>query len=144
MRCSERETENHSLMRRDARVGEQPLELRSLVHEQLVLGVGAESHYPLDPSPVVPRPVEEHDLACGREVGHVPLEIPLAALAFGRLLERHHREPRGFRCSVKRLMVPPLPAASRPSNRMTMRVPESFTQFCSFSSSIWRKRFSTS
>ena len=29
------------------------------------------------------------------------------------------RAPRGLRCSVNRLMVPPLPAASRPSNRTT-------------------------
>ena len=38
-------------------------------------------------------------------------------------------------CSMKRLMVPPLPAASRPSNSMTMRWPVSSTQRCAFSSS---------
>ena len=31
------------------------------------------------------------------------------------------RAPRGLRCSIKRLMVPPLPAASRPSKMHTMR-----------------------
>ena len=36
---------------------------------------------------------------------------------------------------MKRLMVPPLPAASRPSNRITTRWPVSFTQICSWSSS---------
>jgi hypothetical protein len=30
---------------------------------------------------------------------------------------------------VKRLIVPPLPAASRPSNRTTILVPEFFSQF---------------
>ncbi len=44
--------------------------------------------------------------------------------------------PRGFRCSVKRLIVPPLPAASRPSNTSTIRSPVDFTQFCSLTSSI--------
>src|SRR5271157_395098 len=32
-------------------------------------------------------------------------------------------------------MMPPLPAASRPSNRMTMRAPVFFTQSCSLTSS---------
>ena len=43
--------------------------------------------------------------------------------------------PRGLRCSVKRLIVPPLPAASRPSNTSTIRCPVDFTQFCSLTSS---------
>ena len=43
---------------------------------------------------------------------------------------------------MKRLMVPPLPAASRPSNRMTMRWPVSLAQACSFSSSTCRRNFS--
>ena len=37
---------------------------------------------------------------------------------------------------MKRLIVPPLPAASRPSKTMTRRSPVSLTQLCSFSSSI--------
>jgi ABC-type transport system involved in cytochrome bd biosynthesis fused ATPase/permease subunit len=40
------------------------------------------------------------------------------------------RAPRGFKFSIKRLMVPPLPAASRPSNRTIKRKPEAFTQYC--------------
>ena len=48
--------------------------------------------------------------------------------------------PRGFRCSVNRLIVPPLPAASRPSNTITIRCPVSFTQFCSLTSSICSSR----
>ena len=43
--------------------------------------------------------------------------------------------PRGFRCSVNRLIVPPLPAASRPSNTITMCSPVDLTQFCSLTSS---------
>ena len=44
---------------------------------------------------------------------------------------------------MNRLMVPPLPAASRPSNTITTRWPVSFTHACSFSSStcswyFWR------
>ena len=46
------------------------------------------------------------------------------------------RAPRGFRCSVNRLIVPPLPAASRPSKISTTFCPVSLTQLCSFSSSI--------
>ena len=37
---------------------------------------------------------------------------------------------------MKRLIVPPLPAASRPSNTSTIRCPVDFTQFCSLTSSI--------
>ncbi len=54
------------------------------------------------------------------------------------------RAPRGFRCSVNRLIVPPLPAASRPSKRITSRSSRSFTQCWSFSSSIWRARLAFS
>ena len=41
---------------------------------------------------------------------------------------------------MKRLIVPPLPAASRPSNTITMRCPVDFTQFCSLTSSTWSGR----
>jgi hypothetical protein len=37
---------------------------------------------------------------------------------------------------MNRLMVPPLPAASRPSNTITRRCPVSPTQYCNFNSSI--------
>ena len=43
---------------------------------------------------------------------------------------------RGFRCSMKRLIVLPLPAASRPSKTTTNRPPVSLTQYCSLSNSI--------
>ena len=54
------------------------------------------------------------------------------------------RAPRGFRCSMKRLIVPPLPAASRPSNTITSRCPDRFTQYCSLSNSICSSRLSRS
>jgi hypothetical protein len=41
-------------------------------------------------------------------------------------------------------MVPPLPAASRPSKTTTSFSPDSFTQFCSLSSSTCSRRFDTS
>ena len=45
---------------------------------------------------------------------------------------------------MKRLIVPPLPAASRPSNKITCRPPEALIQFCILSSSICSSRFSYS
>ena len=50
----------------------------------MVLGVRAEAHHPFDPGAVVPRPVEQHDLAGGRQVGDVALEVPLRPLPLGR------------------------------------------------------------
>jgi hypothetical protein len=47
----------------------------------------AEAHDPLDAGPVVPRPVEHHDLAGIRQVLHIPLEVPLGAFLLGRLLQ---------------------------------------------------------
>ena len=40
------------------------------------------------PGPVVPTAVEQHDLAGGRQVRDVALEVPLALLAFGGGAER--------------------------------------------------------
>jgi hypothetical protein len=42
----------------------------------------------------------------------------------------------GLRKAVIRLIVPPLPAASRPSKMARIRSPFSFMNFCSFISSI--------
>ena len=39
------------------------------------------------------------------------------------------RAARGLRCSMKRLIVPPLPAASRPSNKITCLPPVSEAQY---------------
>ena len=45
---------------------------------------------------------------------------------------------------MNRLMVPPLPAASRPSNRITCLAPVSWVQYWNFSSSICSWYFSSS
>jgi hypothetical protein len=45
---------------------------------------------------------------------------------------------------MKRLIVPPLPAASRPSNKITCFVPVHCDQSWNFSSSIWSAYFSSS
>ena len=73
-----------------AAAGEVALELGHLAQELGVLGIGAEPHHPLDPGAVVPGAVEEHDLALGRQVLDVALEVPLALFDRRRLLERDH------------------------------------------------------
>ena len=45
---------------------------------------------------------------------------------------------------MNRLMVPPLPAASRPSNSSTCLVPVSAAQVWNFSSSTWSRYFCSS
>jgi hypothetical protein len=74
----------------DAGAHEHALELRHVVEELLHLIGGGETHDALDAGAVVPRAVEEHDLAARRQVRHITLEIPLAALALGRSRQRHH------------------------------------------------------
>ena len=67
-----------------------PLEPRTAAEELLHLFLGAEAHDPLDAGAVVPAAVEDHDLAGGGQVFDVALEVPLGALAFGGLGQRHH------------------------------------------------------
>ena len=95
------------LEQQDAAVGEHALQLRRLAHELQVLQRRTEAHDPLDAGAVVPGAVEEDHLAGGGQVLDVALEIPLALLLGGRFLQATIRAPRGFRCSMKRLMVPP-------------------------------------
>src|SRR5690348_1077747 len=54
------------------------------------------------------------------------------------------RNTRGLTRSVIRLIVPPLPAVSRPSNTMQIFAPVAFTHSCSATSSPWRGRSSCS
>ena len=54
------------------------------------------------------------------------------------------RATRGLRCSETRLIVPPLPAASRPSKTTTSRVPSVRTHSWSFTSSVCRRSSSRS
>ena len=50
--------------------------------------LGAEAHHALDAGAVVPAAVEQHDLAAGRQMRDVALEIPLRALALARRRQR--------------------------------------------------------
>ncbi len=74
---------------------EHALQLGSLAHELQVLLAVAEPHDALDTAAVVPRAVEQHDLATPRQMANVALEEPLGPLVVGRLVERHDpRTPR--------------------------------------------------
>ena len=71
------------LAQQDPVLDEHPLEDRGLVQEAAVLVGGAEAHDPLDAGAVVPGAVEQGDLAGGRQVRDVALEVPLRQLALG-------------------------------------------------------------
>src|SRR5258708_28371264 len=60
-----------------------PLDHGDHRYEPLVILIGDEVHYPLDPGPVVPRAVEEDDLARRREMRDVALNENLGLLAVG-------------------------------------------------------------
>jgi hypothetical protein len=68
----------------DAGAHQHALELRHGAEELLVFVRRAEAHDVLDAGAVVPAAVEQHDLACCRQVRHVALEVPLRALAIVR------------------------------------------------------------
>ena len=107
-------------MQADAVLDEHPLEDRAVPQEALVLLGRAVVQDALDARAVVPAAVEQHDLpGCG-QVLDVALEVPLAALALGGRRERHDPGLAGLSC-VTRLIVEPLPAASRPSKTTTTR-----------------------
>jgi hypothetical protein len=63
-----------------------------------VLLACAVAHHFLDAGPVVPRPVEEHDLSGSWQVCDIAVEVPLAAFSFGRLGQSD--DPRGTRVEV--------------------------------------------
>src|SRR6185295_10893085 len=71
------------LQQNNPRADQHPLELGAGPHELGVLLIGAESHDVLDPRPVVPASIEQHDLAGGRQVLYVALEVPLGPLSIG-------------------------------------------------------------
>ena len=58
----------------------------------LGLFLRAEAHDPLDAGPVVPAAVEDDDLARGREMRHVALDVHLRLLALGRSGQGHDPE----------------------------------------------------
>ncbi len=79
----------------DVALHEHPLEFRTLAHELEIFLLRAEAHHALDAGAVVPRAVEQDDFALRGQVLRVALEVPLAALGLGRLVEGHDaRSPR--------------------------------------------------
>ena len=78
------------LEQQDAGADHHLLQFRRLAHELEIVVRLAEAHHPLDSGPVVPGPVEQHDLSARRQVLDIALEVPLALLALGRLVQRHH------------------------------------------------------
>ena len=95
---------------------------------------------PFDAGSVVPRTDRTARSPRGGKVVDVALEVPLGGLALRWLLEGDHRRFGVQVLHMKRLIVPPLPAAPLPSNRTTTRAPDSSTQFWSWSSSICKSR----
>ena len=93
---------------------------------------GVEAHDALDAGAIVPAPVEDQDLAGSRELRDIALDEDLRFLAVARRRQRHHAEdPRDPIRSVMRRIIPPFPAASRPSKMTTILWPVAFTQ-------VWR------
>ena len=99
--------------------------------EAAVLLWRAEPHHPLDPGPVVPGPVHQHDFArqpagarrsAGSTTGSARRSVGAGSATI--------RATRGFRNSVTRLIVLPLPAASRPSKTTSTRAPDVRTHSC--------------
>ncbi len=86
--CSSSLTENQYLIKHDAVLDQQTFEDRALPKEPVVLRGGAETQHALHAGAVVPAAVEQDDLACGRQLLHVPLEVPLRGLALGGLGQR--------------------------------------------------------
>src|ERR1700730_2886538 len=68
----------------DAAVDDELLDGRAEFEEALVLLARAEAHDVFDAGAVVPAPVEDHDLAAGREALDIALHVHLALLAVGR------------------------------------------------------------
>src|SRR5258706_495340 len=65
---------------------------RAVLEKVLCLVVGAEAHHPLDQRSVVPTAIEDHDLARGRKVRNITLNVNLRFLAVGRSGQRDDPE----------------------------------------------------
>ena len=66
------------------------LEFRAGAQKFLVFLVGAESHHPFHPGPVVPAAVKEDHLTGSRQMRHIALKIPLGFLFLGGGTQRNH------------------------------------------------------
>src|SRR5690554_5726080 len=74
----------------DATAHQIAFELRGLADELLVLCAGTETHDTLNPCPVVPGTIKQHDLPARRQMLDVPLKLPLALLDVSRLFQGNH------------------------------------------------------
>src|ERR1700739_2993654 len=73
------------------------LERRRHLQKPLGLFVGAKAHHPLDPGPVVPAAIEDHDLSSRGKMRDVALRVHLRLLPFGRCGKRDDPEDaRGY------------------------------------------------
>ena len=113
--------------------------------EALRLLLVAEAHDALDAGAVVPAAIEEHDLARRRASA-----ARSAAGTSGSSRDRvgagsaTTRKTRGLTRSVIALIVPPLPAPSRPSKTTHTLSPACTTHCCSLTSSPCRRASSLS
>ena len=80
-------------------------------HKIFVFIVGAKTHHRFNHGPVVPTPVEQHDLAAGRQVGHVALEVPLAFLTIGGLAKGYDAGDPGIEVLCDPLDHPAFPGS---------------------------------
>lgn len=126
----------------DARARQHLFELRHAAEEFLVLFVVAETHDPLDPGTVVPAAVEQDDLATGRQVRDVALEIPLGLLAVVRRGQRGDPADPRVEALGDALDHAALARRVAPLERITTLCPVCTTQFCSFTSSRCRRNSS--
>jgi hypothetical protein len=109
------------LEQHDLRAHQHALEFQAGKQKLLHLLGGAKAHHLLHAGAVIPAAIEEHHLAGGGEVLHIALEIPLALLAVGGLTEGHHLTAARIKRLGDPFIVPPIPAASRPSNSTSRR-----------------------
>ena len=96
------------------------------------------------PGAVVPGPVEQHDLARGRQMVDVALEVPLGALALGGLLQRDDARPARVEVLHEPLDGAALACRVTALEHDDVPCPLAWLHFCSFSNSICSRRFCSS
>ena len=121
--CSSCPTSSQILMRLYAAVDDVLLDHRAELEEALVLLGRAEAHDVLDACAIVPAAIEDDDFAASGETFDVALYVHLDFSRSDGAGRATTRKTRGLTRSVIALMVPPFPAASRPSRTMMMRSP---------------------
>jgi hypothetical protein len=106
-----------------------PFGNRAEFQEFLMLFRGAETHHVFHAGAVLPASVESYDLPCSGKILHITLEIHLRFFTIGRRRQcnqaKYARTHSLGNCEI----VPPFPAASRPSKIMMTRRPLYLTQF---------------